>query len=378
MARNKIALIGAGNIGGTLAHLAGLKELGDVVLFDIISGIPQGKALDISQSAPVEGFDARIKGAQSYSAIRGAGVVIVTAGVARKPGMSRDDLLGINTKVMQSVGQGIKENCPKAFVICITNPLDVMVMVLRDACGLPHNKVVGMAGVLDSARFRFFLAEEFKVSVENVTAFVLGGHGDSMVPLVRYSTVAGVPLPDLVKMKWTTAKRIDAIVQRTRMGGGEIVGLLKTGSAFYAPASSAIQMAEAYLKDKRRVLPCAAYLKGQYGVKGMYVGVPCIIGARGVERVIEIKLNPDEKKMFNSSVRAVKGLIRAIEKIIAKAKKKPAKAKKKKTKAKAKAKMKSRAAARKAPAKKAAAKKRKAPAKMAAPKKRTARKSRKK
>jgi malate dehydrogenase len=355
MARNKIALIGAGNIGGTLAHLAGLKELGDVVLFDIISGIPQGKALDISQSAPVEGFDARIKGAQSYSAIRGADVVIVTAGVARKPGMSRDDLLGINTKVMQSVGQGIKENCPKAFVICITNPLDVMVMVLRDACGLPHNKVVGMAGVLDSARFRFFLAEEFKVSVEDVTAFVLGGHGDSMVPLVRYSTVAGVPLPDLVKMKWTTAKRIDAIVQRTRMGGGEIVGLLKTGSAFYAPASSAIQMAEAYLKDKRRVLPCAAYLKGQYGVKGMYVGVPCVIGARGVERVVEIKLNPDERKMFNSSVRAVKGLIRAIENIKAKAKKKPAKAKAKKAAKKA---------VKKTPAKKiakkAAAKKRKA------------------
>jgi malate dehydrogenase len=373
MARNKIALIGAGNIGGTLAHLAGLKELGDVVLFDIISGIPQGKALDISQSAPVEGFDARIKGAQSYSAIRGADVVIVTAGVARKPGMSRDDLLGINTKVMQSVGQGIKENCPKAFVICITNPLDVMVMVLRDACGLPHNKVVGMAGVLDSARFRFFLAEEFKVSVEDVTAFVLGGHGDSMVPLVRYSTVAGVPLPDLVKMKWTTAKRIDAIVQRTRMGGGEIVGLLKTGSAFYAPASSAIQMAEAYLKDKRRVLPCAAYLKGQYGVKGMYVGVPCVIGARGVERVVEIKLNPDERKMFNSSVRAVKGLIRAIENIKAKAKKKPAKAKAKKAAKKAVKKTPAKKAAKKA-VRKALAKK---IAKKAAAKKRKARKAKK-
>ena len=357
MARNKIALIGAGNIGGTLAHLAGLKELGDVVLFDIISGIPQGKALDISESAPVEGFDARIKGAKSYSAIRGADVVIVTAGVARKPGMSRDDLLGINTKVIQSVGQGIKENCPKAFVICITNPLDVMVMVLRDACGLPHNKVVGMAGVLDSARFRFFLAEEFKVSVEDVTAFVLGGHGDSMVPLVRYSTVAGIPLPDLVKLKWTTAKRIDAIVQRTRMGGGEIVGLLKTGSAFYAPASSAIQMAEAYLKDKRRVLPCAAYLRGQYGVKGMYVGVPCVIGARGVERVVEIKLNPDEKKMFNNSVRAVKGLIRAIQKITANAKKKPAKSR---AKAKAKPRAAVKKAVKKAPAKKAPAKKRKA------------------
>ena len=269
MARSKIALVGAGNIGGTLAHLAGLKDLGDVVMFDIVKGVPDGKALDLVQSSPVDGFDSKMVGASSYRALRGADVVIVTAGVARKPGMSRDDLLGINTKVMQSVGQGIKENCPKAFVICITNPLDVMVMVLRDACGLPHNKVVGMAGVLDSARFRFFLAEEFKVSVENVTAFVLGGHGDSMVPLVRYSTVAGVPLPDLVKMKWSTAKRIDAIVQRTRMGGGEIVGLLKTGSAFYAPASSAIQMAEAYLKDKRRVLPCAAYLKGQYGVKGM-------------------------------------------------------------------------------------------------------------
>jgi len=310
MARNKIALIGAGNIGGTLAHLAGLKELGDVVLFDIISGIPQGKALDISQS-------------DSYAAIRNADVVIVTAGVARKPGMSRDDLLGINTRVMQSVGEGIKANCPKAFVICITNPLDVMVMVLRDACGLPHNKVVGMAGVLDSARFRYFLSEEFKVSVEDVTAFVLGGHGDSMVPLVRYSTVAGIPLPDLVEMKWTTAQRIDEIVQRTRMGGGEIVGLLKTGSAFYAPASAAIQMAESYLKDKRRVLPCAAYLRGEYGIKGLYVGVPCVIGARGVERVVEIKLNPDEKKMFNKSVRAVKGLIKTIDKITGKAKAKP-------------------------------------------------------
>ncbi len=353
MARSKIALIGAGNIGGTLAHLAGLKELGDIVLFDIISGIPQGKALDISQSGSVEGFNARIKGSKSYSAIRGADVVIVTAGIARKPGMSRDDLLGINSSVMQSVGQGIKENCPKAFVICITNPLDVMVMVLRDACGLPHNKVVGMAGVLDSSRFRFFLSEEFKVSIEDVTAFVLGGHGDSMVPLVRYSTVAGIPLPDLVRMKWTTQKRIEEIVKRTRMGGGEIVGLLKTGSAFYAPASSAIQMAEAYLKDKRRVLPCAAYLKGEYGVKGLYVGVPCVIGARGVEKVVEIKLNPDEKKMFNKSVRAVKGLIKTVQKITAKAK----------------------AEARKnAPAKKKAAKKK--PAKRKPAKKKTTRKRR--
>ncbi len=310
MARNKIALIGAGNIGGTLAHLAGLKELGDVVLFDILAGIPQGKSLDIAESSPIEGFDARIRGARTYSAIRGADVVIVTAGIARKPGMSRDDLIGINTKVMQSVGAGIKAHCPNAFVICITNPLDAMVMVLRDACGLPHNKVVGMAGVLDSARFRYFLAEEFKVSVEDVTAFVLGGHGDTMVPLVRYSTVAGVPLPDLVRLKWTSQKRLDAIVQRTRMGGGEIVALLKTGSAFYAPASSAIQMAESYLKDKRRVLPCAAYLRGEYGVKGLYVGVPCIIGARGVEKVVEITLNRSEQAMFSRSVQAVRALIR--------------------------------------------------------------------
>jgi len=310
MARNKIALIGAGNIGGTLAHLAGLKELGDVVLFDILAGIPQGKSLDIAESSPIEGFDARIRGARTYSAIRGADVVIVTAGIARKPGMSRDDLIGINTKVMQSVGAGIKAHCPNAFVICITNPLDAMVMVLRDACGLPHNKVVGMAGVLDSARFRYFLAEEFKVSVEDVTAFVLGGHGDTMVPLVRYSTVAGVPLPDLVRLKWTSQKRLDAFVQRTRMGGGEIVALLKTGSAFYAPASSAIQMAESYLKDKRRVLPCAAYLRGEYGVKGLYVGVPCIIGARGVEKVVEITLNRSEQAMFSRSVQAVRALIR--------------------------------------------------------------------
>ena len=309
MARNKIALIGAGNIGGTLAHLAGLKELGDIVLFDIISGIPQGKALDIAESAPIEGFDAHIKGAQNYSAIKGADVVIVTAGVARKPGMSRDDLIGINTNVMNAVGAGIKQYCPGAFVICITNPLDVMVGVLRDACGLPHHRVVGMAGVLDAARFRYFLADEFNVSVEDVTAFVLGGHGDTMVPLARYSTVAGIPLPDLVAMKWTTQARIDEIVQRTRDGGGEIVALLKTGSAFYAPASAAIQMAESYLKDKRRVFPCAAYLRGEYGVKGLYVGVPCIIGARGVEKIIEIKLDPAERKAFNASVRAVRKMV---------------------------------------------------------------------
>ena len=315
MARNKIALIGAGNIGGTLAHLAGLKELGDIILFDIADGIPQGKALDIAESSPVDGFDSKISGAKSYAAIKDSDVIIVTAGIARKPGMSRDDLLGINTSVMQQVGAGIKKYAPKAFVICITNPLDAMVNVLRDACGLPHNKVVGMAGVLDSARFRYFLAEEFDVSVEDVTAFVLGGHGDSMVPLTRYSTVAGIPLPDLVTMKWTTQQRIDEIVQRTRMGGGEIVALLKTGSAFYAPAASAIAMAESYLKDKKRVLPCAAYLRGEYGVKGMYVGVPTVIGAKGVERVVEIKLDRAEKALFMKSVRSVQGLMKVIAKI---------------------------------------------------------------
>jgi malate dehydrogenase len=322
MARNKIALIGAGNIGGTLAHLAGLKELGDIVLFDIVDGVPAGKALDIAESSPVDGFDAKLSGTKNYSAIKGADVIIVTAGIARKPGMSRDDLLGINTSVMEQVGAGIKKYAPKAFVICITNPLDVMVGVLREACGLPHNMVVGMAGVLDSARFRYFLAEEFKVSVEDVTAFVLGGHGDTMVPSVRYSTVAGIPLPDLVKMKWTTDKRIEEIVERTRMGGGEIVALLKTGSAFYAPAASAIQMAESYLKDKKRVLPCAAYLNGQYGVKGIYVGVPVVIGAKGVERIVEISLDANEKAMFKKSVDAVKGLNAAVKKIKAAAKKK--------------------------------------------------------
>ena len=377
MARNKIALIGAGNIGGTLAHLAGLKELGDVVLFDIITGIPQGKSLDIAESSPIEGFDARIRGSRGYGAIKGADVVIVTAGVARRPGMSRDDLIGINTQIMQSVGAGIKANCPGAFVICITNPLDAMVMVLRDACGLPHNRVVGMAGVLDSARFRYFLAEEFKVSVEDVTAFVLGGHGDTMVPLVRYSTVAGIPLPDLVRMRWTTSKRLDAIVQRTRMGGGEIVALLKTGSAFYAPASSAIQMAEAYLKDKRRVLPCAAYLRGEYGINGLYVGVPCIIGARGVERVVEIKLTPDERAMFTQSVRAVRGLVRLTLRMMGKAKKAKAKAKTRKAAAKKRAVKK---AAAKRPAKKKAVKKavKKAAKKTAAKKKPATRRAAKK
>jgi len=311
MARHKIALIGSGMIGGTLAHLVGLKELGDVVLFDIAEGIPQGKGLDIAESAPVEGFDAKFLGTNDYAAIEGADVCIVTAGVPRKPGMSRDDLLGINLKVMEQVGAGIKKYAPNAFVICITNPLDAMVWALQKFSGLPKSHVVGMAGVLDSARFRYFLAEEFKVSVEDVTGFVLGGHGDSMVPLIRYSTVAGIPIPDLVKMGWTTQEKIDQIVQRTRDGGAEIDGLLKSGSAFYAPASSAIAMAEAYLKDKKRVLPCAAHVSGQYGVKDLYVGVPTVIGAGGVERIIEIDLNKTEQKMFENSVASVEGLCKA-------------------------------------------------------------------
>jgi malate dehydrogenase len=315
MARNKIALVGAGQIGGTLALLAGLKDLGDIVLFDVAEGMPQGKALDIAEASPVEDFDARVTGVNSYEGIEGADVVVVTAGVPRKPGMSRDDLLGINLKVMQQVGAGISKYAPKAFVICITNPLDAMVWALQKACGLPKNMVVGMAGVLDSARFRHFLADEFKVSVEDVTAFVLGGHGDTMVPLVRYSTVAGIPLPDLVKMGWTTDARIEAIVQRTRDGGAEIVNLLKTGSAFYAPASSAIAMAESYLKDKKRVLPCAAFLNGEYGVKGLYVGAPVVIGAKGVERIVEIKLDKPEQAMFDKSVGAVQGLVDACIKI---------------------------------------------------------------
>ena len=315
MARKKIALVGSGNIGGTLAHLIGLKELGDVVMFDIADGFPQGKSLDIAQSTPVAGVDVDYKGGKDYSKIKGADVIIVTAGVPRKPGMSRDDLVAINLKVMSQVGAGIKKYAKNAFVICITNPLDAMVWALREYSGLPRNKVVGMAGVLDSARFRYFLSEEFKVSVEDVTAFVLGGHGDTMVPLERYYTVAGITLPDLVKMKWTSQARLIKIVQRTRDGGAEIVGLLKTGSAFYAPAASAVQMAESYLKDKKRLLPCAAYINGQYGVKNLYVGVPTIIGAGGVERIVEIKLNSGEKKMFLKSVASVKGLVAACKKI---------------------------------------------------------------
>jgi malate dehydrogenase len=316
MARKKIALIGGGMIGGTLAHLAALKELGDIVIFDIAEGLPQGKALDLAQSGPVEGFNAKLSGANSYEAIAGADVCIVTAGVPRKPGMSRDDLLGINLKVMASVGAGIKQYAPNAFVICITNPLDVMVWALQKYCGLPPEKVVGMAGVLDSARFRHFLAEEFNVSVQDVTAFVLGGHGDTMVPLIRYSAVSGIPVPDLIKMGWSTQEKIDKIVQRTRDGGAEIVGLLKTGSAYYAPASSAIEMAESYLKDTRRLLPCAAHLTGQYGVTDTYVGVPVVIGANGVERIAEIGLSDEDRAGFKKSVDAVHGLM-AAAKVIA-------------------------------------------------------------
>ncbi len=306
--RNKIALVGSGNIGGTLAHLAAIKELGDVTLFDIAEGIPQGKSLDLAQSGPVESFDSKMIGSNDYKDLKNSDVVIVTAGVARKPGMSRDDLVEINTKVMKQVGKGIKDNCPKAFVICITNPLDAMVGVLQRASGLPTIMVVGMACVLVCARFRHFLAEEFDVSVSDVTAFVLGGHGDTMVPLARYSAVAGIPVPDLVKMGWSTQEKIDQIVQRTRDGGAEIVGLLKTGSAFYAPASSAIEMADSYLKDKKKLLPCAAYVDGHYNLNGLYVGVPVIIGKNGVERIVEISFTSEEKDMFNHSVSAVKQL----------------------------------------------------------------------
>ena len=315
MARKKIALIGAGMIGGTLAHLAAMRELGDIVLFDVVEGIPDGKALDIAQAGPVDDFDVKLKGSSDYADIAGADVCIVTAGIARKPGMSRDDLLGINLKVMKAVGEGIGKHAPKSFVICITNPLDAMVWALREFSGLPHKMVVGMAGVLDSARFRHFLAEEFNVSVEDVTAFVLGGHGDTMVPVVGYSTVAGIPIPDLIKMGWSTQDKIDAIVKRTRGGGGEIVALLKTGSAYYAPATSAIAMAESLLKDKKRVLPAAAHLTGQYGVDDLYVGVPVVIGAGGVERIVEIELNPEAKKNFDVSVDAVKELLEACRQI---------------------------------------------------------------
>jgi len=316
--RKKIALVGAGNIGGTLAHLIGLKELGDVVLIDIAEGMPQGKALDLVQSSTIESFNSHIKGSTNYKDIKDADVVIVTAGFQRRPGMTRDDLVEKNSSIIKIVGRGVKANCPKAFVICITNPLDAMVSVLQKAAGLKANMCVGMAGVLDSARLKYFLAEEFKVSVEDVSAFVLGGHGDTMVPIIRYATVAGVPVPELINLKWTSKKKIDEIIERTRDGGGEIGRLMKTASAFYAPASSAIAMAESYLKDKKRVLPCAAYLNGEYGVKGLYVGVPVIIGKKGVEKILELKLTASEKKQFNNSVKSVKNLTDLASKIVKK------------------------------------------------------------
>jgi len=316
--RKKIALVGAGNIGGTLAHLIGLKELGDVVLIDIAEGMPQGKALDLVQSSTIESFNSHIKGSTNYKDIKDADVVIVTAGFQRRPGMTRDDLVEKNSSIIKIVGKGVKENCPKAFVICITNPLDAMVSVLQKAAGLKANMCVGMAGVLDSARLKYFLAEEFKVSVEDVSAFVLGGHGDTMVPIIRYATVAGVPVPELINLKWSSKKKIDEIIERTRDGGGEIGRLMKTASAFYAPASSAIAMAESYLKDKKRVLPCAAYLNGEYGVKGLYVGVPVIIGKKGVEKILELKLTASEKKQFNNSVKSVKNLTDLASKLVKK------------------------------------------------------------
>jgi len=314
--RKKIALIGAGNIGGTLAHLISLKELGDIVLVDIADGIPQGKALDLAQSLTIESFNANIKGSSNYKDIKNADVVIVTAGFPRRPGMTRDDLVEKNSIIIHQVGKAIKKYCSKAFVICITNPLDAMVSILQKASGLKINMCVGMAGVLDSARLQYFLANEFGVSVQDVNAFVLGGHGDTMVPLIRYATVSGIPVPELIKLKWTTKRRINAIIDRTRDGGGEIGRLMKTASAFYAPASSAIAMAESFLKDSKRVLPCAAYLNGEYGIKGLYVGVPVVIGKSGVEKIIELKLSAVEKKQFTHSVNAVKNLTSLAAKLI--------------------------------------------------------------
>ena len=314
MAQTKIALIGAGNIGGTLALLSGLKNLGDVVLFDVLEGIPQGKALDISQFAAVEGWDMTFTGTNDYKDIEGADVVIVTAGLPRKPGMSRNDLIETNAKIITQVAQGIKTYAPHAFVITITNPLDVMVWIMQEESGLPHHKVVGMAGVLDSCRFKKFLSDALKVSVRDIHTAVMGGHGDTMVPLIRYSTVGGIPLPEIVRMGWLTQEQLDAIVDRTRMGGGEIVKLLKTGSAFYAPASSAISMAEAYLNDTKRMIPCAAWLKGEYGINDLYVGVPALIGAKGVEKIVELDLTPEERKMFDHSVQTVRDLVALVQK----------------------------------------------------------------
>lgn len=315
--RNKIALIGGGNIGGTLAHLCGLKHLGDIVVLDRNAEFASGKSLDISQSSPVEAFDANITGTADYKDLEGSDVVIITAGVPRQPGMSRDDLIGVNAEVIRTAAHGVRDNCPDAFVIIVTNPLDAMVYAFQKESGLPHHMVVGMAGVLDSARFRLFLAKEMNVSVEDVTAFVLGGHGDTMVPMIRYTTVAGIPMADLVKMGMISQEKLDALVERTKNGGAEIVQLLQKGSAFYAPATSAIEMAESYLMDRRRVLPCAAHLDGEYGVKDLYVGVPVIIGSNGVEKIIELELNAIEQADFDKSVAAVKGLAEVIDKLFA-------------------------------------------------------------
>ena len=313
MTRKKIALIGAGNIGGTLAHLCVLKGLGDVVLFDVIDGLPQGKALDMLEAGPIEGYDANITGTTSYADIAGADVCIVTAGVARKPGMSRDDLLGINCKIMSDVSSNIKQYAPDSLVIVITNPLDAMVTLTKRVTGFPKNRVVGQAGVLDSARYRTFIAQELGVSVQNVTAMVLGGHGDDMVPARSYCQVGGVPVEKLI-----SAARLEEIEQRTRQAGGEIVALLKTGSAFYSPASAAVQMAAAYLQDRKQILPCAAYLEGEYGIDGVYFGVPVSIGAGGVERVIEVDLSDKEKQEMEVSVGHVHELVTAMDAILEK------------------------------------------------------------
>jgi malate dehydrogenase len=315
MARHKIALVGAGNIGGTLALLSGLKHLGDVVLIDISEGIPQGKSLDIEQLSPVIGFDCHYEGHQDYEALKGCDVVIVTAGIPRKPGMSRDDLLAINGQVMKTVGEAVGRHCPHAFVIVVTNPLDVMVWVLQQASGLPHHRVVGMAGVLDSARFRLFLARALDVSVQDVHAMVMGGHGDSMVPLVDYASVSGIPLTKIIEMGWISQESLDQIIERTRQGGGEIVGLLRTGSAFYAPAASALSMAQAYLWDEKKVLPCAAWLTGQYGLKDLYVGVPTVIGKEGVEKILELPLGDRDLSALHQSAKAVSDLVDAFKQL---------------------------------------------------------------
>ncbi len=313
--KKKITLIGAGQIGGTLAHLIALKELGDVVLFDVAEGIAKGKALDIAQSSPVDGFNVNLSGTSDYADTKNSDVIIITAGVPRKPGMTRDDLLGINLKIIKQVAEGIKNTSPNAFVICITNPLDVIVMALQKYSGLPKNKVIGMAGILDSSRFIYFLSQELNVPVKNIKSLVLGGHGDSMVAMVNHTEVGGKKLTDLLKENKISKEKLNSIIDRTKKGGAEIVKYLEKGSAFYAPAASGVEMAESYLKDLKKELPCAAYLNGEYGIKDIYAGVPVIIGAKGVEKVIEINLESEEKINFEKSVKAVKELFEAAKKI---------------------------------------------------------------